>query len=107
MQFYLIVPLIFIAMRLLHIYATAFLLVLLIISKVYEARHSSRSDMFNFLEGRLWQFVVGILAYDSQHIRRKLEIEFHAEKAKAKLLPEPDRQGLTDSEHTQLLDIVS
>lgn len=95
------------AVCMLRSYAAIFLFVLLIMSKAYEVRQSNKSNMFSFIEGRLWQFVVGTVAHECQHLWRKHENKpCVADEATDPLL-ESERRELTDGEPAKLVDEVS
>lgn len=72
MQFYLIVPFIVVVAQSVGTFKV--LLCLLALSKGYEIHNSRKHETFGFLEGRLWQFVVGIGVYAVQQSASKKKL---------------------------------
>lgn len=66
MQFYVVVPFLLTMKRLTPSHAIKLLLCAVALSKAFETCQSSESETFGFLEGRLWQFVIGVGVYAIQ-----------------------------------------
>lgn len=63
MQFYAIAPCILMICRHLRVHSTKFLLLIFAMSKIYEVHHKYYFGTFYLLQGRIWQFAVGMIAY--------------------------------------------
>lgn len=63
MQFYLIAPAVLAACRLLRNKSVVLLVILAVLSKMFEIMQPSEKHKFYLIQGRLWQFILGIVAY--------------------------------------------